>query len=249
MEVQFTQAGIIFASAVSLGEVTWANGMASFRITRRNHLTTHEHQNYPRVWELAWSQNARAISRSSVFQPVPGGDDGNIPGTKAGFNPLVSEDVHQVAISLGVENYDGRQGHQAPPLVNAKYRPDGFPGNHPDRPFCYHDLPQPSPTTMDGSPSTSSDPLPVLSVILPRLSLFPTIRQLPVWYQTCACSRRGLGIRQFRFTNHRLLDDAQYLTLIMIIIIENRKNLPAKKLQNNLKILRSEKIFPIKNKI
>lgn len=117
------------------------------------------------------SQNARAISRPSVLQPVPGGG-GSIPGTKAGFNPFTSEDVHQVAISLGVENNNGRQGHHAPPLVNAKHRPDGFPGNHPDRPFCHHDLPQPSPTTMDGSPSTGFDPLPILSVILPPLSLY-----------------------------------------------------------------------------
>lgn len=159
---------MIFASVMSLREATWGNGVTSFRTTRTNHLTTREYQNYSRVWEL--SQNARAISRPSVLQPVPGGGD-HIPGTKAGFNPLTSEDVHQVAISLGVEDYNGRQGHHAPPLVNAKHRPDGFPGNHPDRPFCHRDLPQPSPTTMDGSPSTGSDPLPVLNVILSPLSL------------------------------------------------------------------------------
>lgn len=59
---------------------------------------------------------------------------------------LVSEVVRQMAIPLGVEDYDGCQGFQAPPLVNARRRPDGFLSNHQvghHAVTTYHNLPQP----------------------------------------------------------------------------------------------------------
>lgn len=96
-------------------------------------------------------------------------------------------------------------------LVNTRAPPRWFPGQPSGRPFCCHDLPQFSPTTMDewSSPLLNS-PLYVLSGILPPSTtyLVPTTRQLPAWYQTRACSRRRLGTGRLRSTNHHGSDDA-----------------------------------------
>lgn len=74
----------------------------------------------------------------------------------AGKTRLVgSRFIRQAAIPIGVGISNGRQDLKAPPLGNVLVPPDSVARATDDRPFCSHDLPQPSPTTDTNLPPST----------------------------------------------------------------------------------------------
>lgn len=74
----------------------------------------------------------------------------------AGKTRLVgSRFIRQAAIPIGVGISNGRQDIKAPPLGNVLVPPDSVARATDDRPFCSHDLPQPSPTTDTNLPPST----------------------------------------------------------------------------------------------